>query len=163
MSDRSKRSLGAAERVRQIAVDEAKRVLSDAIYVSNAARRKVGGLEGLAAAAQAHALSLLQSAGVLDLEGMRAGQRYRSWQWAELASARQVLAHELQAEAEARAALASSLRARDAVRHLQARRRLQAQRLETRRAQNALDDLGAIRAMASRKANIFPPGDHNVR
>jgi len=163
MSDRSARSLSAAERVRQIAVDDANRVLCDAIYVCNAARRKVAGLEGLVTAAEAHALWLLQAQGLLDLASIRAGQRYRSWQRAELEAARQALARELQVEAEARSALAACLCARDAVRQLQARRRLEERRLAARRAQHTLDDLGAIRAMASNRTHSFPSGGHNVR
>lgn len=163
MISRSARSLVAAERVRQIAVDDAKRALSDAIYVCNAARRKVETLEAQATAAEAHALALLQAPGILNLGNLRAAQRYRSWQRTQLDSARQLLAREERAEAEARSGLGACLRARDAVRNLQARRRLQERELTARREQHALDDLGAIRAMASKSANSFPPGEQNGR
>ena len=163
MNNRSARSLDAAERVRQIAVDDAKRVLSDAIYVSNAARKKVETLQSQAAAAEAHALALLQAPGILDPAGLRAAQRYRSWQRAQLDSARQLLAREELAEAEARSALGACLRDRDAVRHLQERRRREEREWATRREQHALDDLGATRAMASRRTINFPSGDQNGR
>jgi flagellar export protein FliJ len=163
MNNRSARSLMAAERVRQIAVDDAKRALSDAIYVCNAARRKVEALEAQAAAAEAHALALLQAPGILDLGNLRAAQRYRSWQRVQLDSARQSLAGEERAEAEARSAFGTCLRARDAVRNLQARRRLQERELAARREQHALDDLGAIRAMAAKRAHSFPSGEQNGR
>jgi hypothetical protein len=116
-----------------------------------------------------------------------------------------LLAREERAEAEARSGLGACLRARDAVRNLQARRRLQERELTTRREQHALDDLAAcrlfdasttaqgsrqksrlllaatelmsekaqqatfsneldaIRAMASKSANSFPPGEQNGR
>jgi hypothetical protein len=161
MNNRSARPLVAAERVRQIAVDDAKRALSDAIYVCNAARRNVAALEAQAAGAEAHALALLQAPGILDLGNLRVAQRYRSWQRAQLDSARQARAREERAEAEARSALGACLRARDAVRHLQARRRLQERERAARSAQHALDDLGAIRAMASKRTSSFPSGDQN--
>ena len=84
MNSRSARSLVAAERVRQIAVDDAKRALGDAIYVSNAARKKVETLQAQATSAEAHALALLQTPGRLDLGSIGAAQRYRSWQQAQL-------------------------------------------------------------------------------
>jgi hypothetical protein len=163
MNDRSARSLDAAERVRQIAVDEAKRALSDAIYVSNAARRKVEALQSEAVAAEAHALALLQAPGLLDPGRLVAAQRYRSWQRLQLNSARQSLAREELAEAEARAAFGACLRARDAVRRLQERRRLEEREWATRREQHTLDDLGATRALASKRTRSFPPGDQNGR
>jgi len=163
MNNRSARSLDAAERVRQIAVDDAKRALSDAIYVSNAARKKVETLQSQAAAAEAHALALLQAPGILDPAALRAAQRYRSWQRAQLVSARQLLAREELAEAEARSTLGARLRDRDAVRHLQERRRREEREWATRREQHALDDLGATRAMASRRTISFPSGDQNGR
>lgn len=163
MNERSARSLDAAERVRQIAVADAKRALSGAIYVSNAARRKVEALETQAAGAEAHALALLQAPGILDPGRLRAAQRYRSWQRTQLDSARQSLAREELAEAEARSALGACLRARDAVRHLRERRRREAREWATRREQHALDDLGAIRAIASKKSISFPSGDQNGR
>ena len=92
MNDRSAQSLDAAERVRQIAVDDAKRALSDAIYVSNTARRKVDTLQAEAAAAEAHALALLQAPGILDPGRLVAAQRYRSWQRTQLDAARRSLA-----------------------------------------------------------------------
>jgi flagellar export protein FliJ len=155
--------LDAAERVRQIAVDDAKRALSDAIYVSNAARRKVEALQAQAAAAEAHALALLQAPGVLDPASLRAAQRYRSWQRSQLEAARQTLAREEAAEEEARASLGACLRARDAVRHLQERRQLQEREWAARRQQYALDDLGAIRAITSKRTISFPSGDQNGR
>ena len=165
MNNRSARSLDAAERVRQIAVDDGMRGLSDAIYVTNAARRKAETLQTQAAAADAHALALLQAPGILDPGRLVAAQRYRSWQRAQLDSARQVLAREELAEAEARAALSACLRARDAVRNLQKRRRLEAAEQAARREQHALDDLGAIRAMATQRTRTssFSPGDRNGR
>ena len=163
MNSRSVRSLGAAERVRQIAVDDSMRALSDAIYVSNAARRKVETLQAQAAGADAHALALLQAPGILDPSRVLAAQRYRSWQRAQLDSARQSLAREEVAEAEARAALSACLHARDAVRNLQERRRLEEREQAARREQHALDDLGAIRALASKVTRSFPPGDQNGR
>ena len=163
MNNRSTRSLAAAERVRQIAVDDAKRALSDAIYVCNAARRKVETLEAQATAADAHALALVQAPGILDADNLRAAQRYRSWQRAQLDSARQLLAREERAESEARSALGACLRDRDAVRRLQERRRLQARELAARREQYALDDLGATRAMVLKRTSSFPPGDQNGR
>jgi flagellar export protein FliJ len=186
MNNRSARSLDAAERVRQIAVDDAKRALSDAIYVSNAARHKVETLQAQAAGADAHALALLQAPGILDPSRLTAAQRYRSWQRAQLDSARQSLAREELAEAEARAALSGCLRARDAVRNLQERRRVEEREQAARREQHALDDLAACRlcdasttargsqqkshlllsatrAMASKVTRSFPPGDRNGR
>ena len=163
MNSRSARSLVAAERVRQIAVDDAKRALSDAIYVSNAARKKVDTLQAQAASADAQALALLQAPGILDPGRLRAAQRYRSWQRAQLEAARQLLAREERAEEEARAALGECLRARDAVRRLQERRRLEERERAARREQHALDDLGAIRAMASKRTNHLPSGDRNGR
>ena len=159
MNKRSARSLVAAERVRQIAVDDAKRALSDAIYVSNAARRKVEALQAQSVAAEAHALALLQAPGILDPGRLRAAQHYRSWQRAQLDSARQLLAREELAEAEARSALCAYLRARDAVRRLQERRRLEEREWVARREQHTLDDLGAIRAIASQRTISFPSGD----
>ena len=163
MNNRSTRSLVAAERVRQIAVDDAKRALSDALYVSNAARRKVEALQAQVAGADAHALALLQAPGILDPGRLVAAQRYRSWQRTQLDSARQSLTREELVEAQARAALGACLFARDAVRRLQERRRLQARELAARREQYALDDLGAIRAMVSKRTSSFPPGDQNGR
>lgn len=163
MNDRSAQSLDAAERVRQIAVDDAKRALSDAIYVSNTARRKVDTLQAEAAAAEAHALALLQAPGILDPGRLVAAQRYRSWQRTQLDAARRSLAREELAEAEARAALGTCLRARDAVRRLQERRRLEEREWATRRAQHVLDDLGATRALASKRTRSFTPGDQNGR
>jgi flagellar export protein FliJ len=163
MNNRSARSLVAAERVRQIAVDDAKRALSDAIYVCNAARRNVEALEAQAAGAEAHALALLQAPGILDVGSLGAAQRYRSWQRSQLNSARQSLAREERAEAEARSALGACVRARDAVRRLQVRRRLEERERAARRGQHALDDLGAIRAMASKRTSSFPSGDQNGR
>jgi hypothetical protein len=170
MNNRSARSLVAAERVRQIAVDDAKRALSDAIYVSNAARRKVEALQAQAASADAHALALLQAPGILDPGRLVAAQRYRSWQRAQLDSARQSLALEEFAEAQVRAALGACLCARDAVRRLQERRRLEEREWATRREQHALDDLAACRlcdasptARASKRTRSLPPGDQNGR
>jgi flagellar biosynthesis chaperone FliJ len=161
MSDRAVSSLTAAERVRQIAIDEAKRVLSDAIYVCNAARRKLAGLETQAASAQAYASALHQAHGMLDVAAIRAAAAYGSWHRAEVDSARRALALEEQAEAEARTALAACLRARDAICRLQDRRRLHERQRSARHAQHAIDDLGAIRALASRSATIFPSGDQH--
>jgi len=155
--------LEAAERVRQIAVDDAKRALSDAIYVSNAARKKVETLQAQAVSAAAHALALVQTAGTIDPGSLRAAQRYRSWQRAQLDAARQTLADEERAEAEARQALGECLRARDAVRHLQERRRLEERALAARQEQHALDDLGATRAMAVKRTTSFPSGEQNGR
>jgi flagellar export protein FliJ len=163
MKSRSARSLDAAERVRQIAVDDAKRSLSDAIYVANVARRKVETLQAQAAAADSQALALLQAPGILDPGRLVAAQRYRSWQRAQLDSARQSLAHEELAEAEARSALGACLRARDAVRRLQERRHLEEREWATRREQHALDDLGATRALAAKRIRSFPTGDQNGR
>jgi hypothetical protein len=163
MGNRSARSLVAAERVRRIAVDEAKRTLSDAIYVANAARRKVAALQAETAAADAHALALLQAPGILDPGHLVATQRYRSWQRTQLNGARQSLAREELAEAEARAALGTCLRARDAVRHLQERRRLEEREWAVRHEQHALDDLGATRALTWKADRSFPPGDQNGR
>jgi flagellar biosynthesis chaperone FliJ len=64
---------------------------------------------------------------------------------------------------EARVALGACLRARDAVRHLQERRRLEGQEWATRREQHTLDDLGATRALTSKRTRSFLPGDPNVR
>lgn len=163
MNARSTKSLMAAERVRQIALDDAKRVLSDAIYVTNAARRKVETLQAQAASAEAQALALLQAPGILDPSRLSAAQRYRSWQRVQLDTARQSLAREEQAEAAARAALGVCLRDRDAVRNLQERRRLEERAEATRREQHALDDLGATRAMATRRTPSLTPGDQNGR
>jgi len=163
MNNRSARSLDAAERVRQIAVDDAKRALSEAIYVSNAARRKVEALQAQAAGADAQALALLQTPGILDPSRLVAAQRYRSWQRAQLDSARQTLAREELAEAQARSALGACLCARDAVRHLQERRRLEERVWATRREQHALDDLGATRALALKRTRSLPTGEQNGR
>jgi len=155
--------LDAAERVRQIALDDAKRALSDAIYVTHAARRKVETLEAQAASAEAQALALLQAPGRLDPSRLSAAQRYRSWQRVQLDSARQTLVREEQAEAAARAALGVCLRDRDAVRNLQERRHLEERAQRARREQHALDDLGATRAMATRRTPSLTPGDQNGR
>ena len=163
MNQRSARSLMAAERVRQIALDDAKRALSDAIYVTSAARCKVETLQAQAASAEAQALALLQAPGILDPSRLSAAQRYRSWQRVQLDSARQSLAREEQVEAETRAALGVCLRDRDAVRNLQERRRLEEREEAARRAQHTLDDLGATRAMATRRTPSLTPGDHNGR
>lgn len=163
MNERSARSLMAAERVRQIALDDAKRALSDAVYVTNAARRKVETLQAEAASAEAQTLALLQAPGILDPSRLSAAQRYRSWQRAQLDSARQSLAREEQVEAAARTALGVCLRDRDAVRNLRERRRLEEREEATRRDQNALDDLGATRAMATRGTITLTSGDQHGR
>jgi flagellar export protein FliJ len=163
MNNRSAQSLVAAERMRQIAVDDAKRALSDAIYVCNAAQKKVEALQAQAASAEAHALALLQAPGILDVSSLHAAQRYRRWHRVQLDAARQSLAREERAEAEARSALGACVRARDAVRRLQARRLLEERERAAHQEQHALDDLGAIRAMASNRTSSFTSGDQNGR
>jgi flagellar export protein FliJ len=163
MNSRSARSLHAAERVRQIGVDDAKRVLSDAIYVANSARRKVESLQSQAAAADAHALSLLRAPGVMDPGSLLSAQRYRVWQHAQLAAARQLLSREELAEADARAAFGARLRDRDAVRRLQERRRREEREWLARREQHVLDDLGATRALAARITDNPSSGERNGR
>ncbi len=163
MKHGSARTLVAAERVRQVAVDDAKRALSDSVYVCNAAQRKVDTLAAQAARAEAHALTLLLAPGILDVANIRAAQAFRGWQRRQLQTAREVLEREQRAEAEARSALSACLQARDAVRRLQSRRRLQEHELAARRVQHELDDLGALRAMVSKRTNSHLSGDHHGR
>jgi hypothetical protein len=94
---------------------------------------------------------------------LNVAQRYRSWQRGQFDSARQLLAREERAEGEARLALAAFLRDRDAVRNLQERRCAEERERAARHEQNALDDLGATRAMASKRTSSFPSGDQNGR
>jgi hypothetical protein len=161
MDSRSAHSLIAAERVRQIAVDHAKRSLSEAIYLRQAMRRNVDALDARSIALGTYELGILQAPGALDIGALSVARRYRSWVRGELDTATKSLEGAERAEADARAALAAAVRARDAVRHLQTRRRLEECACAARREQHALDDQGAVRAAAARISSGFHLGGHH--
>ena len=161
MDSRSAHSLMAAERVRQIAVDDAKRSLSDAVYLRQALRRNVDALDARSIALGAYELGILQAPGTLDLGALSLARRYRCWVRGELDTATKSLEAAERAEADAREALTATVRARDAVRHLQMRRRLDERACAVRREQHALDDQGAVRAAVTKLSSGIHSGGHH--
>jgi flagellar biosynthesis chaperone FliJ len=160
MDNRSEKSLSAAERVRDLAVDEAKRALSDSVYVCKAARRGVELLNARITAADTHQSQVLSST-PLDIESLLMVRRFRGWLGQELTAAQRTFEAAERAEIDARLALHTCVRARDAVRRLRERRRLEALASHARRAQHILDEQGALRAIAARPIVSFQSGGHH--
>jgi Flagellar FliJ protein len=158
MDNRARKSLLAAERVRQIVVDDAKRSLSDAIYLRTALRGTVARLSAEAAAVEARELAILRVPGGLDLGHLNLARQYRRWIRGELDSATKALDSAERAEADARTALGAAVRDRDAVRRLQTRRCIEEHEWTARRDQRASDDHGAMRATAPGSPLVFCSG-----
>jgi hypothetical protein len=162
MDDRNSKSLRAARRVRDIALDDAKRTLSDAVYAVEAARRISTSLSAQLAAALLHEQTMNQ-AGSLDVGALGLAARFRHWLNGKQVVAQQSVAAAEHDEINARAALMASLGARDAVRKLQARRQIDEEQERLRRWQQSLDDLGAVRAMTRAQSSFVQSGDPHGR
>jgi flagellar biosynthesis chaperone FliJ len=162
MDSRSTHSLMAARRVREIALDDAKRTLSDATYAREAARRSLASLSAQLAAALLHERTLSEAA-ALDVAALGSAQRFRQWLRGKLVAAQQSVSAAEREEVTARAALLASLGARDAVLKLQERRRTDAADQQSRHWQHTLDDMGSVRAMASLESFLVQSGDRHGR
>jgi len=142
--------LQAAQRVRQIAVDDARMRLVDADRACEAGQRALAALTSQAGEFQEYERGVLASNGAFNVATVCESRRFRAWLAREISAANSAQRRLEQERAAARVYVQMCLRANRAILRLIERRDAAKGLQEARTTQNELDDHGALRRVAQR-------------